>query len=147
MNQKKVQKGRRIGAIDYGRKRIGFAVSDELHITITPKEVFYTEDENYKDKLINQIKNYDIAALVIGLPLRVDGKETELILEIREFAESMKTSLNIPIYFQDESFSSKYATDTMIAIGKKKKQRSRKEEKDKIAACIILRDFIDENCV
>jgi len=147
MNSIKVLKGRRIGAIDYGRKRIGFAVSDELHITISPREVFYTDDEDFREKLFSQIRNYDLGALVIGLPLRVDNKETELIAEIKDFAESIKNSLNIPIYFQDESFSSKYASDTMIAIGKKKKQRSRKEEKDKIAACIILRDFIDENSI
>lgn len=147
MNLVKIPKGRRIGAIDYGRRRIGFAISDELHITITPKEVFYTDDVSFRQKLYAQIRNFNLGALVIGLPLRLDEQETELIGEIKEFAESLRNSLNIPVYFQDESFSSKYATDTMIAIGKKKKQRSKKEEKDKIAACIILRDFINENCI
>lgn len=146
MNQKILQKGTRIGAIDYGRKRIGFAISDELHITVTPKNVFYTEDEFFKEKLFSEIRKYSLAALVIGLPIREDQKETALINEIKEFADIIKSSLNIPVFFQDESYSSKYATETMIKIGKKKKFRSKKEEIDKIAACIILKDFIEENC-
>ncbi len=145
MKNKLIQKGKRIGAIDYGRKRIGFAVSDELLITITPKAIFYTDEENFKEKLLTQIRKYDLAALVIGIPARLDDKETDLINEIKEFAESIRSFLNIPIFFQDESFSSKYATETLIQIGRKKKFRSRKGEIDKIAASIILRDFLDEN--
>ncbi|MCX7737193.1 MAG: Holliday junction resolvase RuvX [Candidatus Kapabacteria bacterium] len=145
MSSIKIQKGKRIGSIDYGRKRIGFAVSDEMLITVSAKEIFYTDDENFKDKLLNLIKHYDLSALVVGLPIRLDNVDTELILEIKQFAEELKTQLNIPVFFQDESFSSKSATETMIRIGKRKKFRSKKEEIDKIAACIILRDFIEEN--
>lgn len=139
------QKGKRIGAIDYGRKRIGFAVSDELLITVSPKGVFLTDNKNFKDSLISEIKEYDLSALVIGLPIRLDEKETEIIEEIKQFAGELETLLDIPIFFQDEAFSSKYAKETMIKIGKGKKIRTRKAEIDKIAACIILRDFIEEN--
>lgn len=145
MSSINIQKGKRIGSIDYGRKRIGFAVSDEMLITVSAKEIFYTDDENFKDKLLNIIKHYDLSALVVGLPIRLDNVDTDLILEIKQFAEELKNELNIPVFFQDESYSSKSATETMIRIGKRKKFRSKKEEIDKIAACIILRDFIEEN--
>lgn len=137
-------KGKRIGALDYGKKRIGFAVCDELHITVSPRKVFYT-DMDFWPELIKSISDERLGAIVVGVPLRHDKTETELIIEIREFIEVLKSKVNLDVYEFDESFSTRRAVKTMIEIGKKKKNRSTRENKDKTAAAIILRDFLSEN--
>jgi len=63
-------KGKRLAGIDFGLKRTAIAVSDELHIAITPKKVFNTESENFINEIIEFILNQNIAAIVVGIPFR-----------------------------------------------------------------------------
>ena len=126
-------------AIDHGHKRTGLAVCDENETIASPLKVI----EGQKI-LANEIKKivteYNIAALVIGLPLNMDGTEGPRTKQVREFAESLK-DLNIPIHFQDERLSSFQADEKLIPMeltrGKKK------QRKDAIAAAEILQTFLD----
>ena len=137
-------KGHRIGALDYGRKRTGFAVCDEFHITVNPKEVFDISEDNFWDKLLICFHRERIDAVVVGLPLREDNNNKEFIDEINDFIEILKQKSGLCVFTTDESFSSKSAIRTMIDIGYGKKKRAKKENTDKIAASIILRDFLNE---
>lgn len=136
---------RRVGAIDYGLKRAGFAVCDELHISITPKAVLDPTNEKFWQQLGEWLERERVALVVVGMPFRPDPNEkTEVILAIEEFINQLRQTCGLEVIVRDESFSTVRATETMLAVGKKKKQRAQKGNKDMIAAAIILRDFLAE---
>lgn len=139
-------KGKRLAGLDYGRKRVGFAICDEFHITVSPRRVFDFTSASFFDDLINALKDEKVYAVVLGIPLRTDNEETEIIREIKQLKSDLESKIGIEVILHDEAFSSIRATETMIAIGKKKKKRSQKSSKDLIAAAIILRDFLDTIC-
>ncbi|MCX7908303.1 MAG: Holliday junction resolvase RuvX [Ignavibacteria bacterium] len=138
-------KGKRIASIDFGLKRVGVAICDELHISITPYKVFDYTSKNFWEDFITFVKKENISALVVGYPFRKDNLSTEVTREIDNFLEILKSKLGLMVFTFDESFSTKRAERLMIDLGKKKKERRRKENKDLISAAIILRDFIQEN--
>jgi putative holliday junction resolvase len=136
--------GIRLAAIDYGKKRIGFAVCDQFHITVSPRKVFDNSLENIMDDIISEIKLENVGAVVIGVPYRLDNNVTDLINEIENFANQIELKAGLPVIRFDESFSTHRSVSAMLEIGKKKKKRAEKGYKDKIAAAIILRDFLEE---
>lgn len=138
-------KGKRLAAIDYGKRRIGVAVCDIFHIAITPITTIDRNDKNSFDKLVTLLTNEKAEALVVGIPIKHDGSESEIAGEIKEFAELLHKSTDLNVYFQDEAYSSKNAVRTMLEIGTKKKNRRRKGNTDRFAAAIILREFLNEN--
>lgn len=138
-------KGKRLAAVDFGFKRLGVAICDEFHISITPKKVFDFSLQNFWVEFVNYLINERIGAIVVGYPFREDGKENEVANAIDEFINSLKQKLDLPIFKFDESFSTKRAEKLMIELGKKKKDRRKKENKDLISAALILRDFIEAN--
>jgi len=137
-------KAKRIIGIDYGLKRVGLAVCDELHIAITPLTVLSPDENGFWDNLLKIFYNEKVSAVVVGVPLRLDNEKTEVILKIEEFIGNLKEKTSMEILTFDESFSTHRSVETMISIGKKKKKRSKKGSKDLVAAAIILRDFLDE---
>ncbi len=138
-------KGKRIASFDYGLKRIGYATSDELHITVAPRKILDAENNKLFEDIKNLLINDNIGFVVIGIPIRLDNQETDIIIKIREFAEKVKEISNLDYFLQDESFSTISASQLLIQTGTKKKKRSQKGKKDLIAAAIILKDFINEN--
>ena len=137
----------RILAIDFGLKRIGLAISDELHYAISPIQSLQYDNSNFWELLLENISNNKIGTIVIGIPYK-EGEDHILRIPIENFYVQLSTQLlthhlSIPIYFQDESNSSEDAMKLMIKIGKKKKQRSKKGIIDSFSAAIILRDFLE----
>ena len=130
-------KNKRILAIDYGRRRIGLAVCDIMHITVTPKLTIDTQKTGKFDAISDFINKENIDAVVVGIPYRNDDKNRDFIEEIKNFIEKLKEITGLDVYEQDEAFSSRDALDTMINIGYGKKKRREKSNKDKIAAAII----------
>ncbi|ROL56395.1 Holliday junction resolvase RuvX [Bacteroidetes/Chlorobi group bacterium Naka2016] len=138
-------KGKRLASVDFGFKRLGVAVCDEMHISVSPSKVFNYSSPKFWDEFLDFIQKERISALVIGYPFRNDNKETDVTKEIEHFINQLKTKLKIPIFPYDESYSTIRAEKLMLELGKKKKDRRKKENKDLISAAIILRDFILEN--
>ncbi len=138
-------KGMRIGAFDYGKKRIGFAVCDEFHISISPRRTYDAESPDLWKEIKSDIEAERLGAIVVGMPVRADGERPVLADDIDKFAESLRVIAGLDIYFQDESYSSGRASKTMVAIGKKKSKRREKGALDKVAAAIILREFLQDN--
>ncbi|MFH1049509.1 MAG: Holliday junction resolvase RuvX [bacterium] len=136
--------GKRIIAIDYGLKRVGLAVCDELHISITPLRVLFPDSSGFWDELLTIIQYERAFTIVVGIPQRLDNEKTDVILKIEEFIGILKEKTSLEIMTFDESFSTHRAVETMISIGKRKKNRAKKGSKDIIAAAIILRDFLSE---
>lgn len=132
----------RLLALDLGAKRIGVAISDELRITTRPLPVI--SRHSWKDLLrqvAGLVQSFEAKALVIGLPLRLDGVEGSAAESVRAEAEKFQRSLKVPIYLQDERLTTFAANSELKAAGLNESESKR--EVDSEAAAIILRDFID----
>lgn len=132
----------RIVSLDPGTKRVGVAVCDELRFTTRPLP-FITRT-SWK-KLLVEVKNIlaelDAKALVIGLPLRSDGGESEMSAEARSMHRRFSLSLDIPVYLQDERITSYEAKSRLWQRGLDVKES--RSQVDSEAAAIILSDFLD----
>jgi len=132
----------RLLALDLGAKRVGIAVSDELQMTVTALERL--ERRSWKDllrRVAAVIENYDARALIIGLPLNLDGTEGQAAEEANRIAENFRKSLNVPVFLQDERLTSLAAESEMRAHGLAQREISQRVDSE--SAAIILRDFID----
>ena len=132
----------RIVALDPGTKRIGVAICDELRFTTRPLVVIMRSSwKKLLDNVKNIIAEFDVTALVIGLPLESDGAESAMSAEARDIARKFSLSLEIPVYLQDERVTSYEAKSRLWSEGKSIKQT--RESVDAVAAAIILGDFLD----
>jgi len=132
----------RIFAIDYGKKRVGFAVTDPLKIISTPLKTVPEQDA------INFIRKYtqeeEVETMVVGLPFKDSGEPTHATPLVQNFIRNLQKNFpNIPIVTEDESYTSKRAVEIMIASGMKKKERREKSNVDKISASLILQSYLD----
>lgn len=128
--------------IDYGRRRIGVAVSDDGGTLARSVGVVDRKARpNGVDELVRIISAENPEALVFGLPLGGDDEETAMSKEVREFAAAVERRAGIPVHFVDESYTSKRAAELMTH--RKKKARRDKSLSDRIAACLILQEYID----
>jgi putative pre-16S rRNA nuclease len=132
----------RILAIDYGKKRTGIAVTDPLQIISHPLETIETKNIfPFFEKYLSEEK---VKEIVIGHPKHADDTDAVIFGEIKKFAEKLqKNHPDIKFAFQDERYSSKRAMESMIEGGYKKKDRRKKGNIDKMAALIILRDYLE----
>lgn len=131
----------RILAIDPGTKRCGVAVCDEMRITTRPLDVI--ERKSWKKLLLHikdLINEFDAKALVIGLPLKTDGTESEMSTEARRLARNFSLSLEIPVFLQDERVTSYEAKSRLWEQGKTLKETRKLVDSE--AAAIILSDFL-----
>jgi putative holliday junction resolvase len=134
----------RLLALDPGAKRVGLAVSDELRITVKPLP--FIERRSWKkllERIASLVEAYDARALVIGLPLSLDGSEQTAAQEARALAEKFRRSLPIPVYLQDERLTTAEAWSEIKARGLSAEQGKR--QVDSAAAAVILRDFIEHS--
>ena len=131
----------RILAIDYGKKRTGLAVTDPLRITANP--VTTIETQLLTDWLTNYFAANQVDTVVIGHPTRLDGQDSDSMQYIRPFIQHFKHVFpTMPLVEFDERFTSTLAHRAMIDGGMKNKQRRDKSVVDKIAACILLEDYL-----
>ena len=136
-------KGKRIGAIDFGQKRVGFAVADELHILASPRGVF-PNNASLLDDLLRAFDNERLGGIIVGMPVKHDASESSWMREIGAFILHLRASTPLPVYVADEAYSSRDAKQAMIQAGRKKQQRSQKGRTDEVAAAVILREFLRE---
>lgn len=131
----------RILAIDYGTKRTGLAVTDEMKIIASGLTTVETK------ALLAYIKTYlaseNVETIVVGLPKQMDNTASESEVYIQKFLkELVKLVPEMPIVRVDERFTSKMAFQTMIDSGLKKKQRKNKALVDEISATLILQSYL-----
>ncbi|MBR1576062.1 MAG: Holliday junction resolvase RuvX [Bacteroidales bacterium] len=134
----------RIIGIDFGRKRIGVAVSDPLRIFASPVETVPSA------KIIEYLQKYaqteTIVRFVVGYPVNMDGRPSEAAADVDRFLPRLKKSFpGVPVTLEDERFTSVLAHRAMIEGGMKYKDRRDKNSVDKISAAIILQGFLDRN--
>ena len=92
-------------AIDYGDKRTGLAICDSAETLATPLAVT-GERKGLLRKIADIVKNENVEAIVLGLPLSMDGSESSQTRRVLDFAEQLKQHLDIPLHLQDERLSS-----------------------------------------
>ena len=131
----------RIVAIDFGQKRTGIAVTDEMQIIASGLKTIET-------KIIFEfLKTYftteKVERVIIGEPKQMNGMPSESAAMIAEFVNKFKIAFpEMPIENVDERFTSKMAFQTMIDSGLKKNQRKNKALIDEIAATILLQSYL-----
>ena len=128
-------------ALDLGEKLVGVAVSDERLITTTPLAPL--KRSNWKQLLRDVeslVTRFDAKALVIGLPLRLDGTCGDAADDISRLAGNFSKSLEIPVYLQDERLTSFAAREKLLSEGYSESEISKLIDGE--AAALILRDFI-----
>ncbi|NLX80116.1 MAG: Holliday junction resolvase RuvX [Proteiniphilum sp.] len=132
----------RLLAIDYGKKRVGIAVSDPLQIIANGLTTVDTH------KIFDFIKEYfqkeTVDVVVVGLPKQMNNEASENMGRVEEFVSKFKKLYpSMVVEYYDERFTSKMAQRTMIDGGLSKKQRMNKALVDEISATIILQSYME----
>ncbi|SFV33753.1 Holliday junction resolvase RuvX [Thermoflavifilum thermophilum] len=131
----------RILAIDYGKKRTGLAVSDPLKMIATGLTTVASH------ALIPFLKDYirkePVEKIIIGLPLDLQGRDTDATPHVREMIRILhKHFPNVPVEAVDERFTSQLASRTLVDSGLKKKARQNKALVDEVSATILLQGYL-----
>lgn len=131
----------RILALDYGTKRIGVALSDELGWTAQPLETFErrTLDRDIAH-IASLVRSHEVGKVVLGLPLQLNGREGPAIHAMREFATKLEQGVSVPLVLWDERMTTKAAEDLLIAADVSRKKR--KGAVDRVAAAILLQSYL-----
>jgi putative holliday junction resolvase len=134
---------RRILAIDYGRKRIGLALSDELGLTAHPLATLVrTNRRSDLRHLRETCRKHAVEVIVVGHPLHMTGEVSEMAQEVSRFAARMEKDLGIRVVLVDERLTSWEAGQLMAKMNHKSRRKD--AELDGVAAAILLRDYLDQ---
>jgi len=131
-------------AIDYGDKRLGLALCDPGQTFVSPLcqlNLGNSGWETVRPELLRIVREHDIAAIVVGLPLNMDDTEGPQARISRQFADHLTQALGLPVYLQDERLSTAAANDLLADSGLSSGKR--RQRRDMLAACQILQDFLD----
>ncbi len=130
----------RLLGVDYGRKRIGIASCDAMHIAVQPQTTIDRFPQDALKENILQLKTeLNAGAVVVGIPLLGDGTLDNFATECHEFGVWLGRFLGVPVVFVTERDS----TERAKSLFKHHSKRGFKAQKDEIAACLILQDYID----
>lgn len=140
----------RILAIDYGRRRIGLALSDALGLTAQPLETLARANRrNDLRRLREIVRANDVRRIIVGHPLHLDGSASEMAAEAARFAARIEKELRVPVELMDERLTSWEAAEIVAtrkaAARKRSGNRARQTRNNlhQIAAAIILRDYLE----
>ena len=132
----------RVMALDVGGRRIGVALSDPTRTLASPLTTLRAEPRaRALAELAKLARDYEVAEVVVGLPLTLSGEVGPQAKLIQEFAGALGQQLSQPIRLFDERLTSVAAERMMLDLGMKPEQR--KARIDEVAASIILQDFLD----
>lgn len=135
----------RILGLDIGTKRIGVALSDPFK-TIGSSygmiKVFKGDLEKVYEEVKNIVEKESVEAIVIGLPLHMNGDRGDKAELVTDFGEGLKNFVSVPIHYEDERLTTVTAEKALIEGEMRRKNR--KEKIDSVAAGIILQQYLDK---
>jgi putative Holliday junction resolvase len=133
----------RVMALDVGNVRIGIAVSDLMGIIANPLETYTRKGNLAVDAqyIADLAKQKEVSLFVSGLPLSLSGGENEQTLKTREFIDELQKHTDIPVKYLDERFTTLSAERVLIQGNVRRENR--KKVIDKVAATIILQNYLD----
>ncbi len=139
--QTAVPERKRILAIDFGQKRLGLAISDELQLTAQPLAILQrTNRRNDLRRLRELARAQGVAKILVGHPRNLDGTAGAMAEEAARFAARVQKELGVPVELVDERLSSWDAARTLRAT---KSRGKRPAKADDVAAAVILREYLE----
>jgi putative Holliday junction resolvase len=132
----------RVLGLDYGDRRIGVAICDELGMTARGIATIVRKNRDADLAVIaGLIERFGVEKIVIGYPLRLDGSEGIQCDKVNRFARRLEARLSMPVIRRDETFSTKEAEALLRETGVRREKK--RAVVDRLAACIILQGFLD----
>ncbi len=134
----------RILAIDFGLKRIGLAISDPLQIIASALDTFLASNtlKATVDALASHIQKLNVVEIVIGLPLMMNGTESERSGQVREFAKLLQEASGLTVHLFDERLSTVQADRALIETGFNRKKRA--QVVDRVTAVLLLQTYLSQ---
>ena len=133
----------RILAVDFGEARIGLALSDPAGIIASPFTTLHTKDKGEQTRRVAEIAQAEGAErILVGIPYRLDGSVGEMAETAERFARKLESQCGLPVVRWDErltSFAADQELRQMGRVGKRRKQG----DLDSMAACLMLREYLD----
>ena len=134
----------RILAVDYGKKNIGLAYSDELGLTVQPMPSMPNRGiRDFLNKLRTTIREMDIRELVMGIPINMNGTRGDAVIRMEELLDALKAKLDIPLHGVDERLSTVEAMEFWKEMSSRQQKRYRTV--DSLAAALILERYLKES--
>ena len=132
----------RILAIDYGSKRMGIALSDELKMIAQPLEYIPAEPfADFLQRLKQLLKEKEVELVLVGVPRNMNGSYGPAALKVQDFVAVLRNSVAVPIKTWDERLTTVQANRYLIAGNVRREKR--KEKVDQMAAAILLQSYLD----
>lgn len=129
--------------LDYGSKRVGVALSDPMGIFAQPLEIFENKGKNSFLSCVRElVQKHEVKEIVLGFPRNMDGSVGPAAQEVEFVAEELKAGLGIPVVLWDERLSTSAAERMLIEEADMSREK-RKGTRDKIAASLILQNYLD----
>jgi len=141
--------GRMLG-VDYGRKRVGIAVSDPTGLLARGLDTLIN-DQTLIPKILDYVTSMAVVRIVVGKPLKLSGQEGISAVEASRFAQNLRDRLgaegrqNVVVVEWDERFTTTIAQRIQIELGIKKKDRQKKSNLDRMASQLILQSYLDSH--
>jgi putative Holliday junction resolvase len=130
--------------IDYGEARVGVAISDPLGMMALPLETLHVTGMRNAVKLVAELcGERDVACVVVGLPLNMDGSQSEMAEKAEAFAAKLREATGLDVALQDERMSSGQVERVLLDADMSRKRR--KQVRDKLAAQVILQAYLDRH--
>ncbi|MFT6268605.1 MAG: putative Holliday junction resolvase [Alphaproteobacteria bacterium] len=141
MNTPEQHKVRTVIAFDFGMKSIGLAIGQAITNTASPLQAIKAQDgiPNW-DNLGKVISQWEPHALLVGLPLNMDGTEQPITSSVKRFVGRLKHKYNLPVFLHDERLSTVDAKSKLFELGGYKKLS--KEKVDSVSACLIYESWV-----
>ncbi|MDR0296397.1 MAG: Holliday junction resolvase RuvX [Rickettsia sp.] len=137
-----LQANKPIIAIDYGTRKTGIAISNQEQTIAMPlKTIYETIEENKIKSILDLVATYSICGIVVGLPISMNGQSSEQTIIVLKFSTKLSFVTNLPIYLQDERFTSLAANNLLKSLRIKRRERNQKD--DSVAASMILETTLD----
>lgn len=134
--------GKPLLGIDYGNKKVGLAISSPDHFISMPHSIIIENKESKKlDKIAEIAEQNNVCALVLGLPVHMDGTHSEQTKIVINFAEKLALRTNLPIFLQDERLTSRAADSLLKMMGLNRKERNQRD--DLASASLILETVLE----
>jgi len=135
----------RILGIDFGERRVGLAISDPTATIAQPlPPVMRRPGKRPPVEAIARIAaEHEATGIVIGLPLTLEGEESEWTRTVRAFGDRLAERTGLPVHYVDERLSSVRAERAVRSLGLRRKERERKERVDTAAAMLLLQAYLD----
>ncbi|QDU93510.1 Holliday junction resolvase RuvX [Lignipirellula cremea] len=134
----------RLAGIDYGTVRIGVAISDPSQMLSSPLENYNRGDLKADERFFRRLVEEErLVGFVVGLPIHLDGSESQKSTEARTFGDWLQQLTNLPVVYYDERFTSLEAG--RLLEGARLTKKKRKQRLDKLAAQILLAGYLESS--